>query len=86
MCIRDRCTTLRSGTPSITNVCEASIRLPSISSGTTSAAPAAFKASRSVSSCERTSTGKLGASKCTWCSTFSADGVLAYVITTALAR
>ena len=66
--------------------CEASIRLPSINSGTTSAAPAFFNWSRSVSSWLRTMTGKVGAISLSRCNNFSAEGVLAYVITTALAR
>ena len=49
-----------SGTPSTSSECEASIRLPSSTSGTTSVAPAAISLSISLSSTVRTITGRSG--------------------------
>ena len=47
-------TTLRMGTPIISRTCDAIIKLPSISSGTTSVAPAAWSLLKSASSLVRT--------------------------------
>ncbi len=57
-----RLSTWESGTPSSISACEASISEPSITSDTTSAAPAAFSASMCVSSMVRTTTGSSGLS------------------------
>jgi CRP/FNR family cyclic AMP-dependent transcriptional regulator len=65
----------RIGTPTSASAWLASIRLPSMASGTTSVAPAARSRSRSVSSMVRTITGTLGACSRTRRRIFSADGV-----------
>ena len=57
-----RRTTRFKGTPSSTNACEASIKLDSKVSGTTSDAPAAMSRSMSASSRVRTITGNAGLS------------------------